>query len=201
MGTEGGPEPAGDADPADAQHAAGEEPAADEQHPADAQSAPDEQPIDETRPDARWAAPALMAAAFFLAALSGIPRTDALGTVFFLAFGVLLVGIAVVLRRHWFRLFADRMEYSSLSGRAQVMWFRDVEEAVLREGSFGGAPILKVRSSTGQELSWDARPRKGDPGLVTERRIKAVNEALLASGVEVDSQNYMRTGPFRMWRV
>jgi hypothetical protein len=51
------------------------------------------------------------------------------------------------------------------------------------------------------ERAPSAGPKKGDPGLVTERRIKAVNEALLASGVEVDSQNYMRTGPFRMWRV
>ncbi len=183
MGTEGGSEPA------------------DAQSAADAQPTTSTQPIDETKPNAMWVVPALMAVFFFLAVVTGRPETDGFGTAFFLAFGVFLVGIAVVLRGSWFRLFADRMEYSSLSGTARVMWFRDVEEAVLREGAFGGAPILRVRSVTGQKLSWNAAPRKGDPGIVTEKRIKAVTEALVAYGVEVDSQNYMRTGPFRMWRV
>lgn len=169
--------------------------------PADAKPTTSTQPIDETKPNAGWVVPALMAVFFFLAVLSGRPRLDGFGIAFFLAFGVFMVGIAVVLRRSWFRLFADRMEYSSLSGKARVMWFRDVEEAVLREAPFGGGPTLKVRSRTGQKLSWDANPKKNDPGIVTERRLKAVYEALVAYGVEVDSQNYMRTGPFRMWRV
>jgi hypothetical protein len=189
MGTEGGSEPT------DGQ------PTADAQPTGDGQPTTSTQPIDETRPNAMWVVPALMAVGFFLAAVTGRPETDALGTAFFLAFGVFMVGIAIVLRRSWFRLFTDRMEYSSPSGKARVMWFRDVEEAVLREGAFGGAPVLRVRSVTGQELSWNAAPRKGDPGVVTEKRIKAVSEALVAYGVEVDSQNYMRTGPFRMWRV
>jgi hypothetical protein len=184
MGTEGGSEPA---DP---------EPTADAQP-----TTTSTQPIDETKPNAGWVFFAVMAVAVFLPVLTDVPRTTLGADVLLAVLGALMAGLAVVARRSWFRLYADRMEYSSLSGKARVMWFRDVEEAVLREAPFGGGPILKVRSRTGQKLSWDANPKKNDPGIVTERRLKAVYEALVAYGVEVDSQNYMRTGPFRMWRV
>ena len=153
----------------------------------------------ETRPSAAWLLPAVMAGAFVLSAVGGVPETDAWGTAFFLAFGVFMALIAVAVKRSWFRLWPDRMEYSSLTGKGRVMWFRDVQQAVLREGPYGG-PVLTVRSTTGEKLSWDANNTK-DPEKAVEKRLKAVHDAMVEFGVEVDSQNYMGTGPFRMWRV
>ncbi|NIJ05477.1 hypothetical protein [Frigoribacterium faeni] len=155
----------------------------------------------ETKAGAVWVFPAVMAVALLLVVLGGRPRTDALGTVVLVVLGAFMAFIAVVVKKSWFRLYADRIEHASLTGTAKVLWFRDVEEAVLREAPFGGGPTLKVRSTTGEVLSWDANPKHDDDGHRIEKKIKAVYEALVAYGVEVDSLNYMRTGPFRMWRV
>jgi len=110
----------------------------------------------------------------------------------FVAVGVWMVLLGV---NSWTAIYADRLEYATWRGTRVVLPFTEVRSAQLREGHKGQLR-LRVVPETGKTLTWGA-----DSGFVATGSLplKVLVDALTAAGVEVDSLNYMGTGPYRLW--
>lgn len=108
------------------------------------------------------------------------------------AFGAWLVLLGV---NSWTAVYADRLERGTWRGSRVVLPFTDLREATLRE-ELQGRVVLRLVPRSGKVHSWSA-----DSG--SDKRaslpLKVLVDALIAAGVEVDSRNYMGTGPYRLW--
>jgi hypothetical protein len=103
------------------------------------------------------------------------------------------LSLAVVSHGHSETVYTDRLEFTSTWRREpEVIPFSSIDRVVLRSEHNG----LRLEIHAGKrKLRWESK----QSGYMAEAVIKCIHDALIAAGVEIDSLNRMRNGPFTAW--